>query len=139
MKRLFPVLALVCLVPDGPVWQARFLEHTVTPLQGDKLSRLFATIFSLMAAGGGLFALGQKSRVEMPAAFLYAGSAIGVALAGDLITLFVFWESMAVGSTLVLWSAGGPASYRAARRYLMIHLLGGVLPVPIGRLRNWCW
>lgn len=121
------VLALVWQVPDGPAWQVRFLDYTLTPLQGDKLSRLFATIFALMAAGGGLFAMTQKSRVEVPAAFVYAGSAIGVALAGDLVTVFVFWELMAVGSTLVLWSQGTEAAYRAARRYLMIHLLGGVL------------
>ncbi|MCW5659756.1 MAG: Na(+)/H(+) antiporter subunit D [Burkholderiaceae bacterium] len=120
-------LAFVWQVPDGAVWQARFLEHTITPLQGDKLSRLFATIFALMAAGGGWFALGQRSRVELPAAFVYAGSAIGVALAGDLISVFVFWELMAIGSTLVIWSQGEGAAYRAARRYLMIHLLGGVL------------
>ena len=80
-----------------------------------------------MAAGGGLFALGQKSRLELPAAFVYAGSAIGVALAGDLVTLFVFWELMAVGSTLVLWSNGSGKSYRASLRYLMIHLLGGMI------------
>ncbi|MEO7246022.1 MAG: Na(+)/H(+) antiporter subunit D [Rubrivivax sp.] len=121
------VLALVWQVPDGPAWQLRFLDYTLTPLQGDKLSRLFATIFALMAAGGGLFALGQKSRVEVPAAFVYAGSAIGVALAGDLLTVFAFWELMAVGSTLVLWSHGRETAYRAARRYVMIHLLGGVL------------
>ena len=121
------VLALVWLVPDGAAWQLRFLDHTITPLQGDKLSRLFATIFALMAAGGGLFALGQTSRVEVPAAFVYAGSAIGVALAGDLVTVFAFWELMAVGSTLVLWSQGKASAYRAARRYLMVHLLGGVL------------
>jgi multicomponent Na+:H+ antiporter subunit D len=120
-------LALVWQVPDGPSWQLRFLDHTLSPLQGDKLSRLFATIFSLMAAAGGLFALGQKSRLEVPAAFVYAGSAIGVTLAGDLITVFLFWELMAVGSTLVLWSQGSTASYAAARRYLMIHLLGGVV------------
>ncbi len=120
-------LALVWQVPDGPAWQVHWLDYTLAPLQGDKLSRLFATIFALMAVGGGLFALGQKSRVEVPAAFVYAGSAIGVALAGDLVTVFAFWELMAVGSTLVLWSAGGEASYRAARRYLMIHLLGGVV------------
>ncbi len=121
------VLALVWQVPDGPAWQARFLEYTITPLQGDKLSRLFATIFALMACGGGLYALSQKSRVEVPAAFVYAGSAIGVVLAGDLVTLFAFWEMMAVGSTLVLWSNGKNTSYLAARRYLMIHLLGGVV------------
>ena len=80
-----------------------------------------------MAAGGGLFALGQPSRVEVPAAFVYAGAAIGAALAGDLVTLFVFWELMAVGSTLVVWSSGTRPAYRAAQRYLMIHLLGGVI------------
>ncbi|MDO9217606.1 MAG: Na(+)/H(+) antiporter subunit D [Lacisediminimonas sp.] len=121
------VLALVWQVPDGPAWQLRFLDYTITPLQGDKLSRLFATIFALMAAGGGLFALSQKSRVEVPSAFIYAGSAISVAFAGDLVSVFAFWELMAVGSTLVLWSHGNDDSYRAARRYLMIHLLGGVL------------
>lgn len=120
-------LALIWQIPDGAVWQLRFLDYTLTPLQGDKLSRLFATIFALMAAVGGLFALAQKSRVEVPAAFVYAGSAIGVTLAGDLITVFAFWELMAVGSTLVLWSNAAQDSYRAARRYLMIHLLGGVV------------
>ncbi len=121
------VLALVWQVPDGAVWRLHWLDYTLTPLQGDRLSRLFATIFALMAAGGGLFALSQTSRVEVPAAFVYAGSAIGVALAGDLVTVFVFWELMAIGSTLVLWSQGSDAAYRAARRYLMIHLAGGVL------------
>jgi len=121
------VLGLIWQVPDGPVWQLRFLDYTISPLQGDKLSRLFATIFALMAVGGGLFALSQKSRIEVPAAFVYAGSAIGVVFAGDLVTVFAFWEMMAVGSTLVLWSNGSQESYLAARRYLMIHLLGGVV------------
>jgi multicomponent Na+:H+ antiporter subunit D len=125
---LLPIVALLLVwqVPEGPV-QVRFLGYSLTPLEGGKLSRLFATIFALMAAGGGLFALGQKSRLELPAAFVYAGSAIGVALAGDLVTLFVFWELMAVGSTLVLWSNGTGDSYRASLRYLMIHLLGGMI------------
>lgn len=124
-----PLLALwlVWQVGDGAVWQLHFLDYELTPIRGDKLSRLFGTIFALMAAGGGLFALGQKSRVEVPAAFVYAGAAIGAVFAGDLVTLFVFWELMAVGSTLVVWSGGTREAYRAAMRYLMIHLLGGVI------------
>ena len=54
------------------------------------------------------------------------GSAIGVAFAGDLITLFIFWELMAIASTLVVWS-GGPSARGAGLRYATIHLLGGVL------------
>ena len=124
-----PLLALffLWLLPEGAQWHVQWLGYELAPLSVDKLSRLFATIFTLMACGGGLFALGQKSRLEIPAAYVYAGSAIGVALAGDLVTVFVFWELMAVGSTLVLWSAGTPAAWAASRRYVMIHLLGGVV------------
>jgi multicomponent Na+:H+ antiporter subunit D len=124
-----PLAALwaVWQVPDGAVWQLHFLDYTLTPLAGDKLTRLFATIFSLMAAVGGLYALKQESRLEVPAAMFYAGSAIGVVFAGDLITVFIFWELMAIGSTLVIWSAGNRTAYSASMRYVAIHLLGGVV------------
>ena len=120
-------LALVWQIPDGDFWPAQFLEYQLTLIHGDRLARLFAIIFAIMAFGGGLFALNQPSRLEVPAAFVYAGSAIGAALAGDLITLFIFWEVMALASTAVIWSSGSKASFRAAMRYLSIHLAGGVL------------
>ena len=87
-------------------------------LQGDELSRLFATVFALMAFGGGLFALNQK-RARRAAGGLLSmpARAIGVAFAGDLLTVFVFWELMAVGSTLVIWSAGSRAVPAPALRY----------------------
>jgi multicomponent Na+:H+ antiporter subunit D len=124
-----PALALgsLWLLPAGELWRVDWLDYELTPLAVDKLSRLFATIFALMALIGGLFALRQESRLELPAAYLYAGSAIGVTLAGDLITVFVFWELMAVGSTLVIWSAGTPAAWAASRRYVAVHLAGGVI------------
>ena len=120
-------LYLVWQVPDGVAWSAPFLDYQLALISGDRLSRLFAAIFAVMAFGGALFALNQKNPLELPAALIYAGAAIGVTLAGDLITLFVFWELMAIGSTLVIWSAGKGSAYRASLRYLMIHLLGGVI------------
>ena len=113
--KLRPVLVLalplVCLyfiwrLPDGLGPRIDFLGFELAPLAPDKLSRLFATIFGIMAFAGGLFALNQKNVLEVPAALIYAGAAIGVALAGDLVTVFIFWEVMALGSTLVIWSAG---------------------------------
>ena len=126
---LLPLLAMAALwwLPDGVVWQCQWLDYGLAPLAVDRLSRLFATIFLLMAFAGGLYALSQPSRMEVPAAFFYAGSAVGVTLAGDLVTLFVYWELMAVGSTLVIWSAGTRPAYAASLRYLMIHLFGGVV------------
>ncbi len=120
-------LGLVWVAPDGVPGAMPFLDYTLTPVRGDALGRLFATIFTIMAFAGGLFALNQRRVVELSAAFAYAGSAVGVSLAGDLITVFVFWEIMAVASTVVVWSAGTDASYRASMRYMLIHLLGGVI------------
>jgi multicomponent Na+:H+ antiporter subunit D len=117
---------LVWSVPDGPVLQAPFIGYELVLVQGDKLSRLFAMVFAIMALAGGLFALNHARTTEVSAAFVYAGSAIGVALAGDLITLFVNWELMAIGSTLVVW-CGGASAQRAGLRYASMHILGGVL------------
>ena len=121
------VLWLVWRVPDGPVLTFAFLDYTLTPVKGDVLSRLFGIIFTIMAFAGALFAMNQSRVVELTAAFVYAGSAIGVAFAGDLISLFVFWEIMALGSPTVLLSAGGPKSTSAAMRYLIMHVMGGSL------------
>jgi multicomponent Na+:H+ antiporter subunit D len=119
-------LYLVWQVPNGPVLQADFLDYTLALVKGDVLSRLFATVFAVMAFAGGLYALNQTRTLELAAAMCYAGSAIGVVFAGDLITVFIFWELMAIASTLVIVSAG-PSAHGAALRYACIHLLGGVL------------
>lgn len=120
-------LWLVWQPDQGTLWHARLAGYELSLISLDPLSRMFATIFAVMAFGGALFGLNQASRIELPAAFLHAGSAIGVVLAGDLLTVFVFWELMAIGSMLVIWSAGTGSAYRASLRYLMVHLLGGVL------------
>ncbi len=122
-------LALVWLVPDGNHVQIAFLDYHLQPVNSTAEGRLFATIFSIMTFVGGLYALKTATLTELSAAFAYAGSAIGVTFAGDLITLFIFWEMMALGSTMVLWAntAANPKAYQASIRYLLVHLLGGVV------------
>lgn len=121
------VLWMVWLAPEGAGPSVPFLDYLLVPVRSDALGRLFATIFAIMAFGGGLFALNRDDRTEASAAMIYAGGAIGVAMAGDLITVFIFWEIMAAASMMVLWSAGTRRSYRAGFRYIIIHLLGGVV------------
>ncbi len=135
-KRLRPLLLLgLPLLTLAQVWSydigtstnLGFLDYQLIPVKVDALGRLFATIFAIMAAAGGLYAMNQKRIIELVAAFIYAGSAIGVALAGDLITVFVFWEVMAVASTVVIWSADTDTAYKASMRYVLVHLFGGVV------------
>lgn len=139
---ILPVLTLVMvwLLPDGSHAVFQFMEYQLEPMKSTEAGRLFATVFALAAFVGGLYALNKATVLELSAAFFYAGSAIGVTFAGDLITLFIFWELMALGSTLVLWAAGAeqpgekgqavpgnPRAYSTSMRYLLLHLLGGVV------------
>ncbi|MBI4539032.1 MAG: Na(+)/H(+) antiporter subunit D [Gemmatimonadetes bacterium] len=119
-------LALAWALPDGVVLSARFLDYTIEPVKATTAGRLFATVFSIMAFGWGLYAFRLARTTELVAGYVLAGSAIGVTFAGDLITLFVFWELMAVGSAVVIWMGGTPAAYRAGMRYMLVHFLAGV-------------
>ncbi|MEH6455652.1 MAG: Na(+)/H(+) antiporter subunit D [Cocleimonas sp.] len=124
-----PILALtlVWTLPEGNSVSLPFLDYALSPVHSNPEGRLFATIFLIMAMVGGLYAWKQANTLELTAAFIYAGSAVGVTFAGDLITLFIFWEIMALGSTAVVWAAGTEAAYRASMRYLLVHFLGGVI------------
>lgn len=118
--------ASVWTVPFGPVWTLSFLDMTLVPLEGRPVGLLFGSIFAFTAGLAGLFALQRENVWELPAAFTYAGGALGVVFSGDWITLLVYWEVMAVASTLVIWCGGQAQSYAASIRYIMVHLLGGV-------------
>ena len=120
-------LWLVWQVPNGVVFDMAFLDYRIEPLEGSPLRRLFATIFALMAFVGGLYALRQAKWYELASAYAYAAGAVGVCFAGDLITLFLFWELMALFSTVVVWCGGTPAARAAGVRYAIMHLLGGVI------------
>lgn len=120
-------LWLVWRVPDGVILEFAFLDYRIEPLEGSPVRRLFAMVFALMALVGGLFAYRQAKWFELAAAHAYAAGAIGVCFAGDLITLFLFWEVMALFSTVVVWCGGNADARVAGIRYAIMHLLGGVI------------
>jgi multicomponent Na+:H+ antiporter subunit D len=120
-------LAAVWQVPDGIAYTLQFLQYPIEPIEGSPLRRLFATIFALMAFTGGLYSYRQARWYELAAAYAYAAGAIGVSFAGDLISLFLFWELMALFSTVVVWCGGTPGARAAGIRYAIMHLLGGVI------------
>jgi len=120
-------LGLIWSIPNGSFAAASMFDYQLVFIRSDELSRLFGTIFSIMTFAGGLYALKQKSVMELVAVFAYAGSAIGAVYSGDLVSLFIFWEIMAVASTLVLLSAGGQICLRVSIRYFMVHMFGGSL------------
>ena len=47
--------------------------------------------------------------------------------AGDLLTLFVFWELLALTSVFLIWARRTERAYSSGMRYLIIQVLSGVL------------
>ncbi|MEQ9396587.1 Na(+)/H(+) antiporter subunit D [Haliea sp.] len=132
--RAFVVIGapLLCLygiwqVPDGVSLEGAFLGYPLELVEGSPVRRLFATIFAIMSATGAVFAFNDARRTELVAAQFYAAGAVGVCFAGDLLTLFVFWELMALFSTVVVWCGGTEKARAAGIRYAIMHLLGGVI------------
>jgi len=91
----------------------------------DRLSFVFGLVFLMMGGLGTVFALHVKERGPHVTAFAYVGAALGVVFAGDLLTLFVFWELMAVASTLLILQRRTKRALAAGFRYLLVHAFGG--------------
>jgi multicomponent Na+:H+ antiporter subunit D len=51
---------------------------------------------------------------------------LGVTFAGDLFSLYVFWEILAIASVFLVLARKKPASSAAALRYFMWHFFGGL-------------
>jgi multicomponent Na+:H+ antiporter subunit D len=126
---LLPALSLAhyMLFPMGYVLELSWLGQGITPIRVDGLSNVWGIIFHIAAFIGGVYSVHIDDRVEHPAALVYAGTAIGAAFAGDLITLFVFWELTAVSSVFLIWSSRTPKATTVGLRYLILQVLSGVI------------
>ncbi|MGW0824381.1 Na(+)/H(+) antiporter subunit D [Streptomyces sp. NPDC002845] len=126
---LLPVAGLVMLwlLPEGPGATFALFGLELTPVRIDALSRLFATGFLVAALLTSIYALHLRDPLQQAIIPLYAGTAVGGALAGDLVTLFVFWELAGLSSAFLIWAGRTERSYRAGMRYLVAQLLSGLL------------
>jgi multicomponent Na+:H+ antiporter subunit D len=118
--------ALVLTMGRGEYWHVSFLKWTLTFGRVDSLSLVFAHIMSLMCIISTLYGLHVKEDAQHIAAWIYVAGSLGAIFAGDLLTLFLFWEIMAFASVFLIWFRREPASTAAGFRYLMVHVAGGL-------------
>lgn len=126
---LLPALGLAHLftLHHGEWGQVTIFGMPLTLVRIDKLSFVFGVIFHICAFLGAVFALHLKDDLQHVAAQVYAGAAIAAVFAGDLVTLFVYWEIAAVASVFLIWSRRTARSESAGLRYLVIQVGSGVL------------
>ncbi len=126
---LLPVLSLLVFLrlDLGAAWSLTIGGLELQVLRLDALSRLFVLLFHLAAFLGALYALHVRDTLQNVMALSYAGAAIGAVLAGDLVTLFVFWELLAITSVFLIWASRTEQAVASGMRYLMMHVTSGLL------------
>lgn len=135
---LLPVLAFLYLlaIPHGVHGQIELLGQTLVLMRVDKLSLLFGYIFILATLLSVIYALHIDDTVQQVTGMVYAGSAIGAVFAGDLMSLFLYWELTAVSSVLLIWTRRGEQSGATGMRYVIFQLLSGMFLLA-GGLLHW--
>jgi multicomponent Na+:H+ antiporter subunit D len=103
------------------------MSFELTLLRVDKLSLLFGYLFCIASFFAGIFSLHVEDTKQHVAGLVYAGSALGAVFSGDLISLFIFWELLAISSVFLIWARGTERALKAGMRYLVYQVLSGVL------------
>jgi multicomponent Na+:H+ antiporter subunit D len=127
------ILATAAVVPY--VWFATAGAHLPVRLFGfeavlvhvDPFSTLMGVIFGFIGAVAVLYSwFTEADALQTAFALGYVATSLGAVFGGDWLTLILFWELMAVTSTLLVWHYGGRA-VRAGFRYALLHGIGGTL------------
>ncbi len=118
---------LTLFTESGAHGQLTWLGQTLVLAQVDALALFFGYAFHLAIFIHALYALDLRDAWQPAAGLAYAGSAIGAVFAGDLLSLFVYWELTAITSVFLVWARRSPRALRAGMHYLLLQLLSGLL------------
>ncbi len=129
LSLLLPVVSFIHLLQFevGTQVTLSLFSYELTPIRIDRLALVWGYIFHLAAFLSALYALHVRDALQHVSGAIYAGTAIGAVFAGDLITLFVYWELTAISSVFLVWASRTEASYRSGIRYLIIQVGSGVI------------
>ena len=94
--------------------------------QSDALTLPFAIIFHIAAILNVIYGAHEKDWNQHVAIMSYSGAAIAAVHAGDLLTLFVWWEATAFTSVFLILASKTQRSYKSAFRYILIQVCSGM-------------
>jgi len=123
-----PILSFVQFYTLQTGYQAEWqiFNLTLTTLRVDNLNFAFAVIFHIAALIAVVYSLHLRDVWQQVVNLVYAGCALGVVLAGDLVTLFIYWEMTLISSVFLIWARRTEQSYHAGLRYLIIQIISGL-------------
>ena len=111
----------------GVHWSVAVLGQELILHNADNLTLPFGIIFHIAAVLNVIYGWHERKAMEHTAGLAYAGAAIAAVHAGDLITLFIWWEATAVTSVFLILASANERANKAAMRYLLVQVASGVM------------
>ena len=125
-----PLIGMVLLAQaphDLDLASASMMGLDLVLYRVDNLNFVFALAFLIAVLLNAIYAMHEDNALHDGIALIYGGASVAAVLAGDLMTLFIFWEVTAISSVVLILQSRTRGAYGAAMRYLAIQILSGVL------------
>lgn len=137
LRGRYASMALV-IAPILGFWQVYALDigslssmtlfgYDIIGVEVDKQAKIFGYLFHLAALVAGIYSFHVRDPWQISMALFYAASAVGVAFAGDMISLFLWWEGLAITSVFQIWGRKTKEAEESGFRYLFFHVSSGLL------------
>ena len=111
----------------GSVSNLVLFGYEIVGVSVDQQAKLFGYLFHIAALVAGIYSFHLRDPWQISMALLYAASAVGVAFAGDMLSLFLWWEGLAITSVFQIWGRKTKEAEDSGFRYLFFHVSSGLL------------
>ena len=111
----------------GGVYSYNLLGYEMVAASVDQQAKVFGYLFHIAALVAGIYSFHVRDPWQVSMALFYAASAVGVAFAGDMLSLFLWWEGLAITSVFQIWGRKTKTAEDSGFRYLFFHISSGLL------------
>ncbi len=111
----------------GGVSTFHLFGYEIVAASVDQQAKVFGYLFHIAALVAGIYSFHVRDPWQVSMALFYAASAVGVAFAGDMLSLFLWWEGLAVTSVFQIWGRKTKTAEDSGFRYLFFHISSGLL------------
>ena len=111
----------------GGVSSYNLFGYELVAASVDQQAKVFGYLFHIAALVAGTYSFHVRDPWQVSMALFYAASAVGVAFAGDMLSLFLWWEGLAITSVFQIWGRKTKTAEDSGFRYLFFHISSGLL------------
>ena len=120
-------LGYVATLEVGAASTLHLFGYEILGVVVDQQAKLFGYLFHIAALIAGIYSFHLRDSWQVSMSLLYAATAVGVAFAGDMLSLFLWWEGLAITSVFQIWGKRTKQAEEAGFRYLFFHVSSGLL------------